>query len=52
VNVTFPVAVVGVTVAVKVTEDPYADGFAAEVNVTLVFAGFTPCVSVGEMLLL
>jgi hypothetical protein len=51
-NVTFPVAVVGVTVAVKVTKDPYADGFADEVNVMLVLAGVTACVSVGEVLAL
>jgi hypothetical protein len=40
-NVTVPVAVVGVTVAVKVTEEPYVDGFADEASVTAVFILFT-----------
>jgi hypothetical protein len=35
-NVTVPVAVEGVTVAVKVTEEPYNDGFAEEVSATVV----------------
>jgi hypothetical protein len=38
---TLPVAVAGVIVAVKIAEDPYADGFAEEVTVTVVVAGFT-----------
>jgi len=38
VNVTVPVAVAGVTVAVNVTGEPYADGFADEVSVTVVLA--------------
>jgi hypothetical protein len=50
VNVTVPVAVVGVTVAVNVTEEPYTDGFADEANVTVVLALFTVCVNVGEVL--
>jgi len=52
VNVTVPVAVVGVTVAVKVTDEPYADGFADEISVTVVFPLFTVCVRVVEVLLL
>jgi hypothetical protein len=35
-NITVPVAVVGVTVAVNVTEEPYTDGFTDEVSVTVV----------------
>jgi hypothetical protein len=50
-NVTVPVAVGCFTVAVKVTEDPYDDGFANEVSVTVVLAGFTVWVRVGERLL-
>ena len=38
VNVTVPVAVAGVTVAVNVTGEPYEDGFADEVSVTVVLA--------------
>ncbi len=52
VNVTVPVAVVGVTVAVNVTEAPYADGFADEASVTVVFVLFTVCVRVVDVLLL
>jgi hypothetical protein len=37
-NVTVPVAVEGVTVAVKVTDEPYEDGLADEVRVTAVLA--------------
>ena len=51
-KVTVPVAVGGVTVAVKVTGEPYDDGLADEVSATVVFAAVTVCVSVGEMLLL
>jgi hypothetical protein len=47
-----PVAVVGATVAVNVSGDPYVDGFADEASVTIVPAWFTVCVSVGEMLAL
>jgi uncharacterized paraquat-inducible protein A len=50
VNVTVPVAVVGVTVAVNVTEAPYADGFADEASVTVVFLLFTVCVRVVDVL--
>jgi hypothetical protein len=50
-NVTVPVAVEGVTVAVKVTEEPYDDGFADEVNVTLVLAWFIVWVSTEDVLL-
>jgi len=52
VNVTVPVAVVGVTEAVNVTEAPYADGFADEASVTVVFVLFTVCVRVADVLLL
>jgi hypothetical protein len=52
VNVTVPVAVGGVTVAVKVTEELYVDGFADGVNVVVVLARFTVCVSVAEVLAL
>jgi hypothetical protein len=52
VNVTVPVAVVGVTVAVKVTDEPYADGFADEASVSVVFVLFTVCASVEEVLVL
>jgi hypothetical protein len=50
-NVTVPVAVEGVTVAVKVTEEPYDDGLADEVNVTLVLAWFIVWVSTEDVLL-
>src|SRR5208282_5561215 len=50
VNVTVPVAVVGATVAVNVTEAPYADGFAEEASVTGVFVLFTICVRLVEVL--
>jgi hypothetical protein len=49
-NVTIPVAVVGVTVAVNVTEEPYTDGFADEASVTVVFALFTVWVSTDDVL--
>jgi len=52
VNVTVPVAVVGATVAVNVTEAPYADGFADEASVTVVFVLFTVWVSTEDVLLL
>jgi len=52
VNVTVPVAVVGVTVAVNVTEAPYADGFADEASVTVVLPLFTLWVSTEDVLLL
>lgn len=35
-NVTVPVAADGVTVAVKVTEEPYVDGFADDARVVVV----------------
>jgi hypothetical protein len=43
-NVTVPVAADGVTVAVKVTEEPYVDGFEEEATVVEVevFAKTTP----------
>src|ERR1019366_6376851 len=44
VNVTVPVAVEGATVAVNVTEAPYADGFAHEDSVTVVFVLCTPAI--------
>jgi hypothetical protein len=49
-NVTVPVAADGVTVAVKVTEEPYVDGFAEEVRVTVEVALSTVCVNVGDVL--
>jgi hypothetical protein len=52
VNVTVPVAVVGVTVAVKVTDEPYADGFGDEASVTVVFTLFTVCARAVEVLVL
>jgi uncharacterized membrane protein len=52
VNVTVPVAVVGVTTAEKVTDEPYVDGFADEPNVVIVVAGFTVWVSAEDVLLL
>jgi hypothetical protein len=51
-NVTVPVAVAGVTVAVKVTIDPYADGFADEVSLAVVLTWFTVCVSAEEVMAL
>jgi hypothetical protein len=50
VNVTVPVAVVGVTTAVKVTDEPYTDGFVSEPNVVVVLAGFTVWVSTEDVL--
>jgi hypothetical protein len=50
VNVTVPVAVVGVTVAVNVTDEPYADGFADEARVTVVVVLFTVWVRVVDVL--
>jgi len=41
VKITVPVAVAGMTVAVNVTGDPYADGFGDEASVTVVVTGFT-----------
>jgi len=52
VNVTVPVAVPGVTVAVNVTGKPYADGFADEASVTVVLVLLTVCVRVVDVLLL
>ena len=52
VNVIVPVAVVGVTVAVNVSEAPYVDGFADEASVTVVFVLFTVWVSTEDVLLL
>jgi hypothetical protein len=49
-NVTVPVAVDGVTVAVKVTEEPYVDGFAEEARVTEEVAVLTVCVSAEDVL--
>jgi hypothetical protein len=51
-NVTVPVAVVGTTVAVNVTEKPYTDGFEDGATVTVVFALFTVCVRTADVLLL
>jgi hypothetical protein len=49
-NVTVPVAADGVTVAVKVTGEPYVDGFAEEAKVTLEVAWSTVCVNFEEVL--
>jgi hypothetical protein len=51
-NVTVPVAVEIESVAVKVTELPYVDGFNEEVSVTVGVALFTVCVSADDVLLL
>jgi hypothetical protein len=51
-NVTVPVAVLGVTVAVNVTEAPYVDGFVDEVTAIVVPALFTVCVNVDDVLVL
>jgi hypothetical protein len=51
-NVTVPVAALGETVAVKVTETPKVEGFKLELNAVVVFALFTVCVSVDEVLVL
>lgn len=51
-NVTVPVAVVDEIVAVKVTEEPKAEGFADDETVVVVLALFTVCVSVDEVLVL
>lgn len=51
-NVTVPVAVLGVTVAVKVTEFPAINGFELELSVVVVLATFTVCVNVDEVLVL
>ena len=49
-KVTVPVAAEGVTVAVKVTEEPYVDGFAEEVRVTVEVALLTVCVNAVDVL--
>jgi len=49
-NVTVPVAVVGATVAVNFTDEPYVDGFTEELSVTVVLTWFTVCVSTGDVL--
>jgi hypothetical protein len=49
INFTEPVAADGATVAVKVTADPYEDGFAEDVSVTEE-ACFTVCVSTDDVL--
>jgi hypothetical protein len=51
-NVTVPVAVVGESAAMNVTEIPYVDGFADEVSVTVVLTLFTVWVSAEDVLLL
>jgi hypothetical protein len=40
-NITVPVAVVGVTVATNVTDEPNTDGFADEASAIVGVAGFT-----------
>ena len=51
-NVTVPVAVVDEIVAVKVTEDPKAEGFADDDTVVVELALFTVCVRADEVLVL
>ena len=51
-RVTDPVAPDGVRVAVKVTDEPTADGFMDERKAVLVLALFTTCVSAEDALLL
>ena len=51
-NVTDPVAAVGVTVAVKVTQSPCVDGFKPEITEVVVLVLFTVCVKVDEVLVL
>jgi hypothetical protein len=51
-KVTVPVAVDGVTVAVKVSDAPYVDGFADEVTAVVVFALLTVWVRVDDVLAL
>lgn len=51
-NVTVPVATDGVTVAVRVTDDPYPDGFAEDVSFVDVLALLTVCVNAEDVLLL
>jgi hypothetical protein len=48
-NVTVPVATEGDTVAVNVTKEPNADGFADEARVVVVFALLTVCVNADEV---
>jgi hypothetical protein len=51
-NVTVPVAVEGVTVAVNVTEDPEIDGFADDASVVVVVTLLTVCDNAEEVLVL
>jgi hypothetical protein len=51
-KVTVPVAAEGDTVAVKVTDVWYVEGFSDDATVVVVLALFTVCVSVDEVLLL
>ncbi len=50
-NVTVPVALAGVTVAVKVTDCPALDGFSEEVSVVVLAVLLTVWVSGAEVLL-
>ena len=50
-NVTVPVAVAGVTVAVKVTFDSYGEGFSEEDIATEELCWFTVCLKAEEVLL-
>jgi hypothetical protein len=47
-----PVAVEGDTVAVKVTEVPYVEGFSDDASVVVEVSLFTVCVTADEVLLL
>jgi hypothetical protein len=49
-NVIVPVANDDIPEAVKVTDDPYVDGFADEASVTLGLALFTVCVNTDDVL--
>ena len=50
-NVTVPVAVYGMTVAVKVTESPMTEGFSLESSQVVVSVLFTVWVNVEDVLL-
>jgi hypothetical protein len=51
-NVTVPVAAEGDSVAVNVTDEPYVEGFAEEVSVTVGVALLTVWVNAEDVLLL
>jgi hypothetical protein len=49
-NVTVPVVVVGFTVAVKVTKEPYTEGVTDETSAAVLFALLTVCVNTEDEL--